>query len=216
MRTSRSDAVALASVGAAIVASAALYGRLPEQLPMHFDLSGNPDRWMARAYGAWALPLLALLLWFFVRYLAPTLVRDEEKRPTESSSALLAMMTAIFVSAVHAAILYVSLVPGASFTEPLFLLTGALFVGLGLVFRRLRRSPIVGVGIGPAPESEEGWARIHRIASWSLVLGGLAGATASLFGGVAGRATAIACFLAATLVPTAYSIVVSRRGTHPR
>ena len=214
-RTKRWDGLALLSIGAAVAASAVLYGRLPAQMPMHFDLSGNPDRWMARAYGAWALPVLALLLWSFVRFIAPALVRDEQKRPTKSSTALLATMTAAFVSAVHGAILYVSLVPAASFTEPLFVLTGALFVGLGLVIRRLRRAPLVGLGVAPA-QSEEEWARIHRLASYSLVLGGIAGALASLFGGVAGRATAIGCFVAATVVPAAYSIVVSRRGAHPR
>ena len=166
MSTRRWDGLALLSIGAAVVASALLYPRLPTQMPMHFDLSGNPDRWMARPYAAWALPVLALLLWAFVRFIAPALVRDEQKRPTESSTALLAMMTAAFVSAVHGAILYVSLVPGASFTEPLFVLTGALFVGLGLVVRRLRRAPLVGIGVGRAPTSEEGWARIHRIASY--------------------------------------------------
>lgn len=217
MSTRRWDGLALLSIGAAAVASAVLYRRLPAEMPMHFDLSGEPDRWMARAYAAWALPVLAVLLWSFVRFIAPGLVRDEQKRPTRSSSALLAMMTAAFVSAVHGAILYVSLVPGASFTEPLFLLTGALFVGLGLVVRRLRRAPLIGLGIDRAPEREEGsWARIHRIASYSLILGGVGGAVASLFGGVAGRATAIGCFLAATVLPAAYSIIVSRRGTHPR
>ena len=215
-KSRRSDGLALIAIGAGIAASAVFYARLPVQMPMHFDLSGNPDRWMARAYGAWALPILALLLWSFVRFVAPALVRDEQKRPTESSTALLAMMTAAFVSAVHGAILYVSMVPGASFTEPLFVLTGALFVGLGLVVRRLRRAPLVGLGVARAAESEEAWARIHRIASYSLILGGVAGAVASFFGGVAGRATAIACLLAATVIPAAYSIVVSRRGPHPR
>ena len=213
VRIHRWDGLALLSVGAAVAASAVLFTRLPEQLPMHFDLHGSPDRWMPRAYGAWALPVLALLVWSFVRFVAPGLVRDEQKRPTESSAALLASMTAAFVSAIHGAILYVALVPGASFTEPLFVLTGALFVGLGLVFRRLRRVPLVSLGGGPA--SEESWSRIHRLASYSLVLGGVAGGAAGLVGGVAGRVTAIGCFLAATLVPTAYSIVVSRRGTHP-
>ncbi len=214
--TRRWDGLALLTIGAAVVASAVLYGRLPAEMPMHFDLSGNPDRWMARAYAAWALPVLALFLWSFVRFVAPGLVRDEQKRPTVSSSALLATMTAAFVSAVHGAILYVSLVPGASFTEPLFVLTGALFVGLGLVVRRLRRAPLIGISVGSMPESEQEWSRIHRVASWSLIAGGVAGSTASLFGGVAGRAIAIACFLAATVIPAAYSMVVSRRGTHPR
>ncbi len=208
------DGLALLSIGAAVFASAVLFSRLPEQVPMHFDISGQPDRWMARSYGAWALPVLALLLWSFVRFVAPGLVRDEQKRPTESSTALLAMMTAAFISAVHMAILYVALVPGASFTEPLFLLTGALFVGLGLVFRRLRRAPLVSMIGGTT--NEEGWERIHRIASYSLIVGGIAGAAVSLLGGVGGRATAIGCFFAATLVPTAYSIIASRRGPHPR
>ena len=45
--TRRWDGLALLTIGAAVVASAVLYGRLPAEMPMHFDLSGNPDRWMA-------------------------------------------------------------------------------------------------------------------------------------------------------------------------
>ena len=37
----------------------AVYGRLPEQVPTHFDLSGEPDDWMDRLPGAFLLPAIA-------------------------------------------------------------------------------------------------------------------------------------------------------------
>lgn len=40
--------------------SAMLYPTLPDRIPMHFDLSGRPDRWADRSFLSWfALPLIA-------------------------------------------------------------------------------------------------------------------------------------------------------------
>ena len=43
--------------------SAWAYGRLPERIPMHFGLNGQPDRWEARSPASWFfLPLVAAAL----------------------------------------------------------------------------------------------------------------------------------------------------------
>ena len=52
----------------------AVYGRLPEQVPIHFDLSGEPDDWMDRFPGAFFLPAIAAgiyLLLFALRRIDP-------------------------------------------------------------------------------------------------------------------------------------------------
>jgi uncharacterized membrane protein len=47
-------------LGAFFAGSAMVYPTLPERIPMHFGLSGRPDRWEARSFLSWfALPLIA-------------------------------------------------------------------------------------------------------------------------------------------------------------
>lgn len=47
-------------LGALFAGSIMVYPRLPERIPMHFDLSGQPDRWEERSLIAWLLlPVVA-------------------------------------------------------------------------------------------------------------------------------------------------------------
>ena len=39
-----------------ILAGLALYSRLPEQVPTHFDFNGNPDGWSSRAFAVFGIP----------------------------------------------------------------------------------------------------------------------------------------------------------------
>ena len=45
------------------------YGELPEQVPMHFDAAGNPDRWGDKAE-LFMLPALATLMYGFMAILS--------------------------------------------------------------------------------------------------------------------------------------------------
>lgn len=47
-------------LGALFAGSLVVYPRLPERIPMHFDLSGQPDVWQQRTVAAWLmLPAIA-------------------------------------------------------------------------------------------------------------------------------------------------------------
>ena len=39
-----------------ILAGLALYSRLPEQVPTHFDLSGTPNGWSSRPFAVFGIP----------------------------------------------------------------------------------------------------------------------------------------------------------------
>jgi uncharacterized membrane protein len=209
--TKRWDRVSVVSVIVALVASAMVYSKLPDPLPTHFDLNGNPNGWMPRAIGAWVVPAIGLALWIFTRFIVKLLPGGDKKRLNASSVALVAMMTTVFVSAVHLVILYVAVVPGASVTKPIFALMGFLFIGIGLILPRMRRNPIIGIRTPWSLTNDENWARTNRMAGYSMVLGGIAGGTAGSFGGPIGGGLAIACFMVASIIPAIYSFVLARR-----
>lgn len=51
---------ALGLLAALYAGSAAAYPRLPERIPIHFDLAGNPDGWASTSLLSWfLLPLIA-------------------------------------------------------------------------------------------------------------------------------------------------------------
>lgn len=55
--------VGVAAGAIAIAYTAARYGAIPERVPVHFGLMGEPDRWAARSFGSvFVLPLMTLLM----------------------------------------------------------------------------------------------------------------------------------------------------------
>lgn len=56
----------------AFAASIVVYGRLPEQLPVHWDMNGNPNGWAPQPFGAFLAPVLLLVIAAIKRF-APDL-----------------------------------------------------------------------------------------------------------------------------------------------
>lgn len=212
----RRDLVSLLSIGASAVVTAAVYQRLPDPLPTHFDIEGNPNGWMPRALGAWLVPALALVLWAVVRLAPRLLPASDWARLRGGVPALVAMMTACFMAAVHLVVLGASLVPGLSVTRLVFALVGTLFVGLGLVLPRVRRNPIIGVRTAFTLRDDENWAHTQRVAGYAMVIAGVVGGTAGATGGPRGAVLATCCFVLAGVVPVVHSLLLARRAEAER
>lgn len=211
MRVSKWDVVSILSLVCAGMMTVAVYDRLPDPIATHFDLHGQPNGWMPRAMGAWFAPVFGVALFLFVRFAPKILPRADKKRLPESQIALVASLTTLFLAAVHALVLYVAIVPGASLMRPIWLLLGALFIALGLVLPRVKRNAFVGIRTAWTLTSDENWARSNRIGGYSMVLGGIGAALAGILGGAAGGIVAIFFLLASALVPAVYSLVLARR-----
>ncbi len=214
------DGVALLSIAAAMIATWTVFDRLPDPLPTHFGLDGKPNGWMPRVYGAWVIPAVAVVLWLVTRLLPFVLPKSDKPRLADGSLPFVAMLTTVFVSAVHVVVLYVALDPSSrgsaeggtrDVTQLIFALMAIFFVALGLVMPRLRRNRVVGVRTPWTLTSEENWARTHRVAGYSMVGGGLLGGLCAMIGGAVGSLTALACFLAAGIIPAVWSFLYARR-----
>ena len=76
----RMDMVSIGVIGLTSALTAAVYDRLPERMATHFDLEGNANGWMPRAMGAWFVPVFALGLWAFVRFVPRILPKTDRRR----------------------------------------------------------------------------------------------------------------------------------------
>lgn len=207
----RWDTLSLLSIGTAAAVTAAVYQRLPDPLPTHFDLDGNPNGWMPRALGAWLVPGLALGLWAALRLAPRILPASDRARLRTSQTALVAMMTACFMAATHLVVLGAALVPSLSVTSLVFALVGTLFVALGLVLPRIRRNPIIGVRTPFTLRDDENWASTQRVGGYAMVIAGVVGGSAGATGGPRGAIFATCCFLMAAVVPAVHSLLLARR-----
>lgn len=211
MSIKRWDVVAIGSLAVASIATVAVYDRLPDPIPTHFDLAGNPNGWMSRAVGAWFAPVFGLVIWALVRLLPLVLPKSEKRRLGEDVTAIVAALTAMFLLAIHVLLLRKAIDPSVSVNSVVFVLVGALFVALGLVMPRVKRNSLVGVRTPWTLASDENWARTQRIGGYAFVASGLLAAIVGARGDVVASALAIGIILVGPMVPVVYSLLLARR-----
>jgi uncharacterized membrane protein len=180
--------------------TAAVYPRLPDPMPTHFDLHGHANGFISKPLGPFLLPLVALLTHAVIAFV-----------PAVSSGRLAVIPIAIAASFVFvvAVALRAALGLEPELFRTLFAGHSLLLVVLGNYLGKIRRNRWVGIRTPWTLADDEVWLRTHRVAGWLLVMGGAASFVTAI-GGVA-LPIVVAPVAAALLVPVAYSFLVYRR-----
>jgi uncharacterized membrane protein len=171
--TKLADAASVALVAGTFALTAALYPSLPAVIPTHFDLDGVPNGWMPRTVGAWLIPIVAAGLAALLRFGALVLPSAWRARLEQSPTAPIATMVVALLGALQCVILYTALARPLSMGAWINAILALSWIGLGLVFPRVRRNPWIGVRTPWSLSSDENWARTHRCAGYTFTLGGI-------------------------------------------
>lgn len=207
-RSVRHDRWSLAVLGAGAALSIALWERLPERIPVHFDLHGVPDGFASKAVGAFLLPLVGVgtlaLLRLAPRWFSPSW----RERADASPMSLVGLLTSGLLAGLHVVCLWSALHPGETAARPLGLVLAAFWLATSLVLPRMRRNPLVGIRTAWTLSSDENWAKTHRFAGLLGAAGGIVGLVGAAFGSLP---VVVVPVLASGLGAAAYSFVLSRR-----
>jgi uncharacterized membrane protein len=190
-----------------------LYDRLPDPMPTHWNIEGEPDAWQPRSKGFFMNFLLTptvmagmVGLTLALPWLSPKNFKIDTWRDTYYY--IMALVVALF-GFIHVCLVLSTLDPGLPFVR--FMVAGMMFFFalMGNVLGRVRRNFYVGVRTPWTLASDVVWNQTHRVAAWLFVAFGLAGAVAALAG-----VNLIVCFVALTiavLTPVVYSLVLYKR-----
>ncbi len=205
------DILSLSLLAAAAAGSVLVWDRLPESMPTHFDLSGTPNGFMPRPWGAAFGPGFGALLWAFVRVVGRLSPAAKKGKVPAATISLVALLTTAFLVGIHFVILHAALAPRPDVMRPLWLIIGAFIFALGLIMPRLRQNGVAGIRTAWTLGNEEVWARTHRLAGYSMAIGGITTITAGLVGGPAAGGVALAALLVSSIVPAVYSYLLARK-----
>ena len=195
-----------------VVLSIAVYRRLPATMTVHWDLDGNPNGWMPRAFGAFFGPVFLLVLWQLMR-LAPRLDQRLEQ-DVQSLDAYEAIVAAalLLVLATHVIVLAVALGYHVPVRRLVPALVGALFVVMGRVMPRVSANRWLGVRTPWTLADERVWARTHQLAGVSTTAAGVLMILAALaLPASLGLPVVLAAAVAAVVGPAVYSYLTWRR-----
>ena len=154
-----------------ILAGALLYSRLPETVPTHFNLNGEPDGWSSRAVAAFALPALMLVMNFVLQFA----LNADPKRQNMSGALMKVVVWTVPVLSVLCSGMTLAKALGYNVrievVLPVFM--GLLFILIGNYLPKTKQSYTMGIRLPWTLSSEENWNRTHRLAGFLWVLCGV-------------------------------------------
>ena len=189
--------------------SALMYPRLPDPMPMHWDLLGNLDGEIARAWGAFLVPAVAAGVWLLLLVLPRLSPREFPMEPFARQwrafeIAILGFLLFAQWLMLHAAASQRPL-PSRLFQVGL----GVLLAALGNLFGKTTPNFFFGIRTPWTIASEEVWLRTHRFAGRLIVATGGLVVLAAFFD--LGSVLILPAVVLVVLVSVVYSYVIYRR-----
>ena len=190
-----------------IVAGVILWNQLPEEIPSHWNISGEIDGWSSKPFAVFGLPLiLCVIHWICVLATAsdPKSVNHQKKALT-----LVFWITPV-LSVLLGAITYSTALGNAVKVEVIMtIFIGLLFTVIGNYLPKCKQNYTIGFKLPWTLNSEENWNRTHRLAGRISVICGVAITLLGFFGFTW---IMFISFIAITLIPTIYSYILFRKG----
>jgi uncharacterized membrane protein len=158
-------------VVAMLIVGVIVYPSLPEQVPVHWNVQGQPDRFGDRLFAVAFWPLATLFLNFVLRsrYIS-SLVKDEG---TDAILHFSINLMALFLTYMHIITLGVGLGWQINVIRAVLPAVGLLLILLGNVMGRAQPNWVVGFRVWWTVNHPEVWRRTHRVAARWLVVDGV-------------------------------------------
>jgi uncharacterized membrane protein len=189
------------------------YDQLPEKIPTHWNIRGEPDHFTLKQ-DAWMHFYLMpgfLFLWVLITWVLPKIspVQFSVEPFKATYGYLMALVSGLFAY-LHGVLLWNTLHPVVGFTKPFSFGFFLFFALLGNVLGKTRKNFWIGVRTPWTLADDRVWNQTHRLAGWIFVAYGVLGAILALV-------TDLSPFLlicglpVAALYPVLYSLYLYKR-----
>lgn len=189
--------------------SAALYPRLPEKFPTHWNLQGRPDGFTGKPWGPFLDPLVMIGLYLF--FLVIPKISPKGYRFGGFAGVWEIVRTGIlaFLLVLQAAVLLPAVGVPVPMDRAIPAELGLLLILVGNYLAKTTKNFFLGIRTPWTLASDEVWLRTHRLGGKLFVAAGFVCVVSALAGG--GLVPVITAVGAAALVPVVYSYVIYRR-----
>ena len=190
-----------------IIAGVMLWDKLPAELPIHWDISGNVDGYASRTFVVFLFPLILTAL----HWLTIFVISTDPKRQNHSDKMMIVVYwlvpvlsivisRACYATALGMDIMMDTLLPA---------LMGVIFIVIGNYLPKCKQSHTVGIRLPWTLNSEENWNKTHRLGGYTMVVGGIV-IFATAFIGIFWLFMVITAVM--VIVPIVYSFVLYKKG----
>ena len=151
---------------------AILYKDLPSQIPIHFDVHGNPDNFASKS-GYWWI-LASSIIGVYLLMLAIPLI-DPKKRISQMGNKyyILKLLVVGLIAIINVFSIYAAANPGINLKMFILVILGVVFLLLGNYMPAFKPNYFIGIRTPWTLESEEIWRKTHRMGGWIWSITGI-------------------------------------------
>ena len=149
-----------------------VWNQLPEQVPLHYNIKGEVDRYGDKSELILIpilLPLLIYVIFLAVPYIDPK--KQIQKMGNKYQSLKLILTT--FMSALALFIIHTTKTGSFGNPNTMFLILGVMYVILGNYFKTIKANYFIGIRTPWTLENESIWKETHRLGGKVWFVGGL-------------------------------------------
>lgn len=154
-----------------LILSVALYNKLPELVPIHFNYEGVPNNYAPKAVAAFGLPVLMAVINLFVHF---KLNNDPKKMNVSSALKYLGKWSIPVVSVILMnATLFISLGYNIPIKVISLSVVGVIIVAFGNYLPKCKQNYTIGIRLPWTLNSEENWNKTHHMSGYLWIIGGI-------------------------------------------
>jgi len=165
---------------AAVAVSLVMYPSLPDQITTHWSMSGEPNGWSSRFWGAWLMPLIMAMIWVIMRALPHIDPRRENYEKFRGMYDLVVSALLAFMLGMHVFVLRAATGHAMPIRKVVFIGVGAMFVLIGYALPKVHPNWFVGIRTPWTLTSDLSWERTHRIGGTLFIALGLVSIVSAL------------------------------------
>jgi uncharacterized membrane protein len=188
-----------------------IWNQLPEQVPLHYNIKGEVDRYGDKSELI-MIPIMMPLLIYVIFLVVPYIDPKKQLHKMGNKYYTLKLLLTVFMSILALIILYTAKNQSWSNPSYILLMMGVLFIILGNYFKTLKANYFIGIRTPWTLESEYVWKETHKTAGKIWFVGGI---LVVLFSLILDQKTNFIVFMSITgilaLVPIVHSYLLYKR-----
>ncbi len=149
-----------------------IWANLPAEVPLHWNLQGEIDRYGDKSE-LLLIPILLPLLTYLIFLVVPKIDPKNKLKNMGNKYRSIKVLLTVFMSILALFILYSSKNQSLSNPNYIILLIGVLYIILGNYFKTIRSNYFIGIRTPWTLENETVWKETHKLGGKLWFLGGL-------------------------------------------
>lgn len=164
----------LALIAALFALAAAVWSILPDQIPVHWNLQGEVDRYGGKFEGVLLLPLITFGMYWLLLLIPLVDPKRENYARFQGVYRVIRWSLTLYMAALYGLMLATAFGRSIDMALAVSLLMTLLFLVLGFVLERVEPNWFVGIRTPWTLSSALSWKKTHHMAKWVFIALGLA------------------------------------------